>query len=198
MLTSITPLGERSRGSRWGLTVGAYFAGSVVAGGSLGLGLGALGDLLLTASGAGAELRLSVLAAGLAAGLALDLGLWGLHLPSVRRQVNEDWLRAFRGWVYGLAFGLQLGAGVATIVSASAVYLTFLAALLSGSAALGAAIGACFGALRAATLLGAARVHDPRGLVALGDRLRRWRRPAARGAMLLQGALLLSASAALL
>lgn len=51
--------------------------------------------------------------AGLA-GLALDLGLGALRLPGPARQVDEDWLARYRGWVYGAGFGTQLGLGVVT------------------------------------------------------------------------------------
>jgi hypothetical protein len=190
MLTSITPLGERGRGSKWGVTVFALALGSAVAGAGAGAVAGAAGSLAL--GGLSPSARLALLAAGLAAGLALDLGLAGLHLPGPHRQVNELWLGAYRGWVYGLGFGLQLGLGVATIVSASAVYVTFIAAAATASPIAGAALGATFGALRAATMLAARRVRSPATLHALGRRLERWRRPALRaglGAQLVLAAL---------
>jgi hypothetical protein len=184
MLTSITPLGERGRGSRWGVTVFALGLGSTLAGAAAGLGAGAVGRLVL--GGVAPSGRLALLAAALGAGLALDLGLAGLRLPGPRRQVNEQWLGAYRGWVYGLGFGLQLGLGVATIVSASAVYATFVAAAATASPLAGAAIGATFGALRATTLLATRRVRNPRALHALGQALERWRAPAHRAVLATQ------------
>ena len=83
------------------------------------------------------------------------------RLPTMRRQVNEDWLREYRGWVYGVAFGGQLGVGVSTIVTTSLVYVTLLAAFLAGGAGSGAAIVGLFGAARGATLLAGARVRRP-------------------------------------
>jgi len=176
MLTSITPLGERGRGSRWAATIVALALGSALAGAAGGLAAGAAGDLAL--GGLSASIRLAILGALLAAGLALDLGIGGGPLPGPRRQVNEQWLGAYRGWVYGIGFGLQLGLGVATIVSASAVYATFAAAALSAAPLAGAAIGAVFGLLRAATLLAARRVRSPAALHDLGRKVERWRRPA--------------------
>src|ERR1700683_1402386 len=131
MLTSITPLGERGRNSRWGVTVSAFVIGSSVAGALLGASAGGIGALLDDQSLA-FSLRLLVLVGAALVGVALDLGLGGTRLPSVARQVNEDWMRSYRGWVYGVGFGFQLGLGLVTVVSASAVYLAFLAALLSG------------------------------------------------------------------
>src|SRR2546430_12513952 len=142
MLASITPLGERARGSRWGLTVGFYVAGSTLAGAAAGAAAGELGRLIWGPAGA-IDARVWALAAALAAGLALDLGR---RLPTLQRQGNEDWLREYRGLVYRIAFGGQLGVGVTTIVTTSLVYVTLLAAFLAGGPAAGAAVG---GALRA-------------------------------------------------
>ena len=96
-------------------------------------------------------------------GVALDLGWAGLRLPTVRRQVNEDWLHRYRGGVYGFGFGFQLGLGVATIVTTAAVYLTFVFALsrrIRASAASSSVprSGSC--AVRA--ILGASPVSRPR------------------------------------
>ena len=45
MLGSITPLGERGRGSRWWLTVSAYLLGSILAGLVTGAVFGWAGSL---------------------------------------------------------------------------------------------------------------------------------------------------------
>src|SRR5437868_11722777 len=113
MLASITPLGERGRQSRWPLTVGAFLLGATAAGVGLGALIGALGSLLLGQDG-GASARLALLAGALVLAAVLD----ALHaVPGPRRQVNERWLDEFRGWVYGIGFGGQLGIGVTTVVS---------------------------------------------------------------------------------
>lgn len=185
MLGSITPLGERSRGRRWGATVTAFTIGAVGAGGAVGALLGTAGSLVSLSATA----RLGVLAAALAVALALD-AVPALHVPSPRRQVNEEWLGRYRGWVIGVGFGAQLGLGVTTIVSTAAVYATGAAALLTGSAAAGAVVGAMFGAARAATLLLSRRVHEPRALAVLDRRLEAWERPARAAAVAAQAALL--------
>jgi hypothetical protein len=173
MLTSITPLGERGRGSRWWLTFAFMLIGSAAGGALLGALLGALGQISIGPPGDGPG-RLYALGALLALGFVSELGVGGLHFPTVRRQVDERWLRAYRGWVYGLGFGFQLGAGVITVVSTTAVYVTFAACLLVGDVWLGLAIGGTFGTVRAATLIAAARVTDTSALLALGARLQRW------------------------
>jgi hypothetical protein len=184
MLTSITPLGERGRGFRWGVTLSFLLLGSTIGGAAVGVLLGLLGEATIgSAAGAGAAWRLYLLAALLGAAFVIELGVAGLAIPTIRRQVDERWLNAYRGWVYGFGFGIQLGAGVVTIVSTAAVYVTFAACWLAGGALPGLVIGAVFGAARAAALFGARRVRDPGALQELGRRLRRWTQPARRATL---------------
>jgi hypothetical protein len=179
MLTSITPLGERGRGFRWGVTLGFLLLGSTLGGAAVGVLLGLLGSATVgSATGADAEWRLYLLAALLGAAFVIELGVAGLRIPTIRRQVDERWLNAYRGWVYGFGFGVQLGAGVVTIVSTASVYVAFAACWLAGAPLPGLVIGAVFGAARAATLFGARGVRDPGALQELGRRLARWARPA--------------------
>jgi len=165
MLASIHPLGERARGQSFALTVTAYTVGSVAGAAVLGALLGALGGRAF--AGDDDALRLGLLAAAAIVAAALDRS--GRPIPSWRRQVNEDWLRRYRGWVYGFGFGVQLGLGVVTIVTTAAVYLTWIAAFVAGSAVVGAVVGAAFGLARALPLLAAGSVRTPdaiRGRVA--------------------------------
>jgi sulfite exporter TauE/SafE len=187
MLASITPLGERGRNQRWRVTMAAFVAGSIVGGAAVGGLLGRLGGAVL--GSAPAASRLLALGLLLVAGLGLDVRRGGLGLPSTRRQVNEDWLSRYRGWVYGLAFGFQLGVGVVTVVTTSGVYLTLVAALLTGSASAGALVGGAFGLIRALPVLLTGRVRRPGELVELHRRLRAWDRPALGLALGAQAAL---------
>ena len=166
MLTSISPLGERARGNRWWLTVGWLSLGAVVGGAVVGVVLGAAGQSLAGSLSDGT--RLAVLAGACALAAAWDMS--GRGLPG-RRQVNEDWLVAYRSWVYGAGFGLQLGAAVATVVNTALVPLFMLAALLAGDAAAGLAIGAAFGAARGASMVLSSRVRTTDDLRKLHRRL---------------------------
>jgi hypothetical protein len=168
MLASITPLGERSRGFSWGVTASAFAAGAVAAGALAGAAGGALGSVAPTGTW-----REIVGVALLALALAVDVSPLRRHLPSTRRQVNEDWLTRYRGWVYGVGFGAQLGSGLVTIVTSAAVYAAALGAVLCGSAVAGAAVGGSFGATRALSLLPAREATDPAALIRLHDRLGR-------------------------
>ena len=151
MLASIHPLGERARQNRWGLTVAAYTFASVMGGAAVGAGLGALGWGAGRIWAAPAAARLGLVAAGVVAAAAWDL-LSGRSLPPYR-QVDEDWLATYRGWVYGAGFGAQLGAGLTTIVTTALVPFVFLLTLVGGSASWGALVGAGFGASRAVPVL---------------------------------------------
>ncbi len=169
MLASISPLGERARGNRWGLTAGSYALGSLVAAAGVGGALGAAGHALGAASGR----SLVALAAVAALAGAVDLASPG-RLPTARRQVDEEWLGRYRGWVYGLGFGAQLGLGVVTIVTTATVYAWWAAAALAGSALGGAAVGASFGVARALPLAAMVGVQTPAGLRGVLRRLTSW------------------------
>jgi hypothetical protein len=162
MLTSITPLGERGRHSHWAVTVTAFGLGAVAAAAALGALMGLIGQVVLPHA-TSIHVRLAVLAAALAGAVLLDATRE--PAPGTRRQVNERWLDRYRGWVYGLGFGAQLGLGVTTVVSSAATYVTLIAAFLSREPAAGALIVGCFGLVRGITPLAAARVHDTQTLV---------------------------------
>ncbi len=180
MLASIHPLGERARGQRWGITVTAYVVATLAASSSTGALLGAAGDRLGLP---GAALVVAALAA---VGVALDVGVGGLRVPTIHRQVDEGMLSRYRGWVYGASYGLQLGLGVVTVVNSAAVYVALALALLSGSAAGGLAVGATFGAARAAVLLATAGVREPDQLRRLHRRLDAWEPRSRRLAVAIQ------------
>jgi hypothetical protein len=191
MLASITPLGERGRRQRWPLTVSALIAGSTVAAGALGAALAAAGRVVPVASGN----RLDFLLAVGAAAVVVELTPFGFRLPTHRRQVDEQWLHRYRGWVYGAGFGGQLGVGVATVVTTPAVYVGFAAELLAPNVAAGVAIGAAFGLVRGATVLSTARVDSPSALTAFHLRFRQTERIAAAGAVAAQCAIVVAAAA---
>src|SRR3954447_14642887 len=154
MLTSITPLGERGRGTSWRRTVTAYVVASIIGGAAMGAALGAVGRLLHVQ-----DTRWTLAVAGLLALVAAALDI-ARRLPTMRRQVDETWMTRYRDWVYGAGFGLQLGLGAMTIVTSASLYLTWVVELLTGDPVLGAAVGAIFGLSRAVPLLGTARIDN--------------------------------------
>lgn len=189
MMTSITPVGEMARQQRWSITTAAYLVGSLVGGAAFGAVLGAVSVPVRAVLDPVAALALLV---GLAVlGLLADLDV--LPLPTWHRQVDERWLTTYRGWVYGAGFGVQLGTGLATIVTASATYVVLAAAVLSGSVLTGTAIGATYGLVRAAPVLAFARVRTPARLRTAMQRVEAWRAPAGHVTTLAQATLVVVA-----
>jgi|ERR1700733_5613086 hypothetical protein len=186
MLASITPLGERGRHSRWGITVGAFLLGATAAAAAAGAALGALGSVVLPA-----QPPLAVLLAAIAIAIVFDA--LPRAVPGPRRQVDERWLDRYRGWVYGLGYGAQLGLGVTTIVSSAATYVVLVAAFLTASAPAGAVVVGCFGAVRGVTPLAAAGVRSQRRLLEFHRALARGRAVARWGAVAAQAGMLVLA-----
>lgn len=167
MLSSIHPLGERTRHNNWLVTVAAFAIGSTVTAALIGAGLGGLGNLLLGDFSTVAILTLMAVVAVTAGGL----DAFGVPVPGPERQVNEHWIGAYRGWVYGGAFGVQLGAGLLTYVVTWGVYATLASELISASPLSGAVIGATFGLGRSIALFMAGWVDRASRLSAFHERM---------------------------
>jgi len=165
MLSSIHPLGERSRHNRWGLTVLTHVVGSWTGGVVAFTAAAAVGLVLPDAA------ALAAVVAVVAAGVELVAVLRGTRIPGPRRQVNEDWLQMYRGWVYGFGFGFQLGTGLLTIVTTAATYLALALTALADSLWAGVFVGSVFGLARALPLLSARGVTGPEQLRALHARV---------------------------
>ena len=157
MLSTITPLTERSRGHRFGVTALWFVLGSTVGGLLLGVSGATIGLVIRWAGPSSTVLWSIAGSAGLAAA-ALDVGIIGPALPHHRRQVSEVWIDEYRPWVYGVGFGVQIGSGLATYIMTAAVYLTivFAGLLVATNGVLAAlSIGLVFGLARGlAVLLG--------------------------------------------
>jgi len=182
MLSSITPLGERGRNNRWWLTAAAYVTGSIAGGAAMGATLGALGGLarwtIPRTDTLDGRVPLALLAAVALLGFLADLRVAWLRVPTMNRQVDERWLNTYRGWVYGVGYGFQLGLGVVTIVTSAATWVTLAAAFLTGSWGGGLVIGTAFGAVRSLPLFLASPARSPGALRELLLRHQRWAAPA--------------------
>jgi hypothetical protein len=167
MLSTITPMAERSRGRRWGLTATWFVLGATLGGATLGL-LGLLGAVAIGMLdlGTGAALGAAAVAALVAA--SMDLGI-GTQMPHHRRQVDEVWLDQYRSWVYGIGFGWQIGTGLSTYIMTAAVYLTVVLSALTGAPGTAMGIAVLFGLTRGLAILLGAGLTDP-------ERLRRFHR----------------------
>jgi MFS family permease len=193
MLASLTPLAERARGSSWRITVASFAVGAISAGAATGALLAIAGGII-----PGTAWRWPLVAAVVGLAVTVDASPLRRRLPLTRRQVNEDWMTRYRGWVYGAGFGAQLGSGFITLVACAAIYATLAIEFASGSALMGATIGAAFGATKAATLLPTMAVRDPESLLSLHRRLLRLDTAARRAVVAAQLAVLVCISVSLI
>jgi len=170
MLSTITPMAERARGHRYGVTAAWFVVGAVLGGATLGLAAAAL-----AAGVAALDLSTTTVlgaAAVAATGAALvDAGAFGRRPPFFRRQVDDAWLSTYRAWVYGAGFGWQIGVGLATYIMTAGVVLTVVLAVLTASPATAFAVSVAFGLSRGLVVLLGARLRSPAALGALHARL---------------------------
>ncbi len=164
MLSSIHPFGERSRNNTFGRTATAHVVGGALGGTALGVIVGSFGWFLFGLVNVSIETRTVLLL--LAAVVALIIEATGSErvLPSRSRQVNENWIQTYRGWVYGGGFGAELGFGISTIITTPLVHLLVVSMVLVDSVGAGAVLGGVFGVVRGATVLTARRVDSPDAL----------------------------------
>ena len=164
MLSTITPLAERTRGHRFGVTAIWFVAGATVGGATLGVGAALLAALLGATVEVSSSSALAIAAVLAAIAVASDLRVLGFQIPYHCRQVNELWLNRYRPWVYGAGFGWQVGVGVATFIMTAGVSLMVALAVLTTNplAALGVAV--VFGIVRGLAVVPARRITTPEAL----------------------------------
>jgi hypothetical protein len=185
MLSTVTPLAERSRGRRFGATAAWFVAGAL--GGGIGLGaVAAVGAAAVGALSFSHRVTAVVAVGATLVAAAYDAGMVRPALPHHRRQVNELWLDRYRGWVYGVGFGSQIGFGLATFIMTAAVYLTVVLAALTGRPSVALAVGAAFGLVRGLAVLAGARLTTPDALRRFHQRFEAWRAPVARWVIVAQ------------
>ena len=192
MVSTITPLSERSRGHRFWATATWFVIGGLVGGLTIGAAA-ALAAALVALTGAGIAVRASLLGVTALVTIASDLGVGGFRLPVHPRQVNETWLAQYRSWAYASGFGWQIGVGVATYIMTAGVYLVIAVGVLSASPLIAVSTGALFGVVRGLCVLVAARATTPARLRNLHGALAR-HEPASR-ALALIGQAVVGASA---
>ena len=170
MVSSLHPLGERGRGNRWAVTISWFVFGSVAAGALVGAVTAGVGGLVMSALGVpGRGGWLPLVLVAVAVGGVLDL--LGGRPPGPHRQVNENWIGTYRGSVYGVAFGAQIGSGLMTYIVTWGVYAMLLASFATGSVTAGALVGAVFGLGRSAAPLVAGWIDRPSRLTLVMEKM---------------------------
>lgn len=152
MLSTLTPLGERSRGHRYPVTVGWFVAGAATGGALLGAVMAGAASLVRLWSPSDRAVAVVVVMAA-AVTIASDLKLGGFQLPTVPRQVNEVWTGRYRRWVYAAAFGAQVGVGVVTYVMTAGLYLVIVLAAMTARPVEALVVGLTFGLVRGVAVL---------------------------------------------
>ena len=185
MLSQITPFGERSRNQRFAFTATWFVVGSILGGATLGV-VAAAGAVATSAADLSTDGALAIAALLAVACAAVDSGCLGVRPPFFHRQVNEDWLPRYRGWLYGVGFGWQVGVGVATYIMTAAVVLTVALGALSGSALAAFLIAVAFGLVRGLTVFLTARVQRPAQLQSFHRRFDAWGEPVRLAVIALQ------------
>lgn len=163
MLSTLTPIGERSRGHSYPVTVGWFVVGAVAGGATLGVLSAGLAALVGVWSPSARAVAVLVVVAAVVT-IGSDLKVAGLRLPTVPRQVNEVWTGRYRNWVYAAGFGAQIGVGLSTYVMTAAVYLTIVLAALTGRPLTALLVGVTFGTVRGLAILLGARLRSPEAI----------------------------------
>jgi MFS family permease len=171
MLSTLTPLGERSRGHAYGWSISWYVLGAALGGACLGACLSAGAEVAAALGVHRGAIGLVVTAVAVVVCLAADARLGGLRLPERPRQVNERWFERYRPWAYSSGFGWQIGTGFATYVMTDALYAFVVAAMLLLDPGTAFVMGVVFGVLRGASLLVGFSVSTPERLRSLHARL---------------------------
>jgi len=177
MLSSIHPFGERSRNNSFLSTALAHIIGSGLGGTALGLVSGAVGLIVTAALSPSETVRTVVVVGAAAAGALFEASRTERLLPTRSRQVDENWIQTYRGWVYGGGFGAELGFGVSTIITTALVHVLVVAMILHGSFVAAIVMGALFGLVRGLTILAASKVDSPEALRTFHRRLDDLRTP---------------------
>jgi hypothetical protein len=180
MLSQLNPVGEASRGNRYGVSASWYVVGAVAGGATLGAAIAVLAALC-AAIGPSATTALALGAAAATAGALVDTGVLGISPPFFLRQVNEDWLGRYRGWIYGAGFGWQVGAGVATYIMTAAVFVTVALGALSGGPLAAFGVGVLFGFARGLAVFLTARLRTMAALHTFHRRFDALAEPVRRG-----------------
>lgn len=187
MLSSIHPFGERSRNNSFGHTAAAHITGSAFGGAGLGLLAGAVGTLLTWLLDPTSTARSAVVLVSAVGALFLEATSRERLLPTRTRQVNENWIQSYRGWVYGGGWGAELGFGISTIISTTLVHLLVITMVMLGSFLGALLLGIVFGTARGATVLASRSVDSPERLRAFHLRLDEGRARSRTGAVLALG-----------
>ena len=119
-----------------------------------------------------------------------------MRLPRHTRQVNEDWIDRYRGWVWRSASAGRSASASSTFIVTPAVYLMVALAALTASPVAALAVCSLFGLVRGLAILLGLRITSPQALVAFHRRFEHARMPVRRAVIAAQFVVAVSAGAA--
>lgn len=190
MVETITPAGCGSR-HRQRTAIALFAAGAVAAAAALGVLLGLLGAPLDRTAALAAAAALALV------GALRELGVLGLPLPQLARQVPERWRRELPLPLWSAGYGAALGLGLLTHQAVATFWVAAAGALALGDPAAAAACLGCFGLGRALMVILPARAgRDPGDAVLRLAARRAALGPANAGVLALLAALLVAAAPA--
>jgi hypothetical protein len=146
MVETIAPVVDGGRRFSYWAAIALHIAGAGLAATMLGALLGLLGDAAGAPWGRAGLVAIAVVAT--IYGVREVTGV-PIPIPDRHRQVPEWWRTFFSAPVAALLYGLGLGVGFLTFLSFGTYVAVAVAALASGSPALGALVCAPFGVARA-------------------------------------------------
>jgi hypothetical protein len=157
MVEAIVPVVHGKSRGRYALSVALHTLGAGLSAAALGAVLGGLGGLLGAPWGAAGLIAIIVVAVLYAAREGAGLPV---PIPDAHRQVPEWWRGFYSPPVAAFLYGLGLGPGFLTFLSFGTFVGVAVAAVVSGSAALGAVLCAPFGLARGVSVLVSAGAHS--------------------------------------
>jgi hypothetical protein len=157
MVEAIVPVVHGKARGRYALSVALHVLGAGLSAAALGAILGGIGGLLGAPWGAGGLLAIVIVAILYAGREGAGLPV---PLPDAHRQVPEWWRSFYSPPVAALFYGLGLGPGFLTFLGFGTFVGVAVAAVASGSVALGAALCAPFGVARGLSVLVSAGAHS--------------------------------------
>jgi hypothetical protein len=170
MAETIVPVVHGERRSGYRSSVLLHVVGATLSAALLGAGLAALGMLLGAPWGDAGLVFVAAVAVLYALRVLVALPV---PIPALKRQVPDWWRAFFSPRAAALMYGLGLGVGFLTFLSAGTLVAVAAAALASGSPLLGAALCAPFGVARGLSVMVSRRAESPAQAAAVVDRLER-------------------------
>lgn len=157
MVEAIVPVVHGKARGRYAMSVALHVLGAGASAAALGVVLGAIGGLLGAPWGRAGLVAIAAVALLYAARESTGLPV---PIPDGHRQVPEWWRSFYSPPIAAFLYGIGLGPGFLTFLTFGTFVAVAVAAVVSGSPALGAGLCAPFGLARGLSVLVSAGAHS--------------------------------------